>query len=170
MWYVLNTHSKKEFLAQAQCKNQGFITFLPTFSETVIKKNKPVNLIKPLFPSYLFVQFDPNTDHWSPLCNTIGIKKLISSNPIINKKEYGYIRPTPVPDHLIEQIQQQVLNPEKPEVTVIKPGLIVKVISGPMQQHTGICSWSDNKRVELLLNIMQGSVRVSFSREAVELV
>jgi transcriptional antiterminator RfaH len=169
-WFVLNTHPKKEFVAQQNCTNQGFNTFLPTYIDPLPKKG---DITKPLFPSYLFVQFDPTRDRWYPLMHTIGVKRLFSTNPLINKKskEYGYVTPIPVPDKMIKTLQQQILNPEKQSKTpIINPGAIVRITTGPFEDHKGICSWSDSKRIKLLMDIMHGQVEVTFSYNDVELV
>ena len=169
-WYVLNTHPKKEFIAQANCTNQGFETFLPTYLYSYPKKG---DILRPLFPSYLFVQFDPDLDRWHPLMHTIGVKRLFSTVPPIDKKDksYGYYRPIPIQTHIIESLQQQILEPKlKTKTPVIHPGLTVRVKSGLWEDKIGVCQWTDNKRFSLLMKFMNGEINISFSRDDVELV
>lgn len=172
-WFCINTHAKKEFVAQSNCVNQGFNTFLPTFIHTYPKKG---NVILPLFPSYLFVEFDPDIDVWFPLCHTLGVKKLFAQNPPMNKKtkEYGYIRPTPIDDKIITSLKEQVNAPIKNNrtTTVISAGLTVRVITpdSAFENLEGVCTWSTTKRVGLLMDAMNGKVEISFARHSVELV
>jgi transcription antitermination factor NusG len=115
------------------------------------------------------VNFDPITDIWYPLCHTFGVKRLFS-NYIINKdKSYSYLKPIPVPDNMIEQLQTQAIQPKNKTVTVIQKGLICKVTSGIFEGREGICHWSDNKRTELLMDVMNGKIHISFSTDTVEL-
>lgn len=170
-WFVINTHPKKEFLAAANVQAQGFQVFLPTFLYSYPRIG---DRLRPLFPSYLFVNFDPDADRWFPLCHTIGVKRLFSTYPQMkHKKQFdGYIKPTPISAELIESLQQQVIEyPAKQPVTpVIQPGALVKVITGHFEGKEGVCSWSNAKRVALLLDVMNGKLEISFSRDSVEVV
>lgn len=168
-WYVINTHPKKEFLASAQCNNQGFETFLPTY---LCSYPRIGERLKPLFPSYLFVQFDADNDRWYPLCHSLGVKRLFATNPSMNKKKQfdGYIRPTAVSDAFINSLREQAVQQAPSKSPVICPGARLKVTGGYFDGKEGICSWSSEKRVALLLEVMNGKMEFSFSRDSVELI
>lgn len=162
-WYVINTHPKKEFLALANISRQGFETFLPTF---IHKYPRIGERLRPLFPSYLFVEFDPDSDRWFPLCHTLGVKRLFSSIP-----DGNYVRPTPIATELIDSLKARVLEtPKKTVAPVISPGTAVRITKGHFEGRTGICSWSNTKRVALLLDVLNGRLEISFSRDTVELL
>jgi len=169
-WYCINTHPKREQLAAANCVQQGFEVFVPSYIRVYPRIGER---IVPLFPSYFFVRFDVETDHWYGLCHTPGVKRLFAIKPTMSSKskDFGYIKPIPVPDPFIETLQAQTLQPidDKPATPVISPGAKVRVISGHFQDREGICSWSTAKRVSLLMHVMNGTVEITFSRDSVEL-
>jgi transcription antitermination factor NusG len=168
-WFVVHTHAKKEFLASANIQRQGFETFFPTFIYTYPRVG---DRLRPLFPNYLFVQFDPDTDHWYPLCHTTGVRRLFSTYPQMQRKQFnGYLKPTPVSDQLIASLREQVVQvPKQPSIPVIEPGTTVRVVSGHFEGRQGICSWANNRRVALLLDVLNGKLEISFSRNTVEIV
>lgn len=169
-WYCLNTHPKKEQLAAQNCMYQGFEVFIPSYIHVYPKIGER---ILPLFPSYIFVRFDPDNDVWYPLCHTVGVKRLFSIKPIMTakSKEYGYIKPIPVPDPFIASLQAQgIIAPVRTVIPSIEPGARVKVTSGHFQNREGICSWSTAKRVALLLDVMNGKIEFTFNRDNVELI
>jgi transcriptional antiterminator RfaH len=169
-WYCIQTHQKKEFLAASQIINQGFTVFLPTFVSETVRRGEKQARIQPLFSSYLFVEFDPDQDIWFPLMHTIGVKKLFSTG-ITKDKNFGYIKPTAVPTDFITSLQQQVsAPPAQPAVAMIVPGARLRVTSGIFENKTGICSWSTTKRVALLMEVMNGTVEFTFTRDLVELL
>jgi hypothetical protein len=53
---------------------------------------------------------------------------------------------------------------------MIQPGTTVKVTSGHFEGKQGICSWSNAKRVALLIDALNGKLEISFARDSVELV
>lgn len=168
MWYVIHTHPKKESLALANIGRQGFSTFCPMF---VCSYQRIGDRVRPLFPSYVFVEFDPEHDRWYPLMHTLGVKRLFATYPSQSIDGYGYLKPTPIPTDTIMSLQQQVLvQPAKLTTPVIQPGTQVRVVRGHFEGHQGICAWSSQKRIGLLMDVLNGKLEVSFTRESVELI
>jgi transcriptional antiterminator RfaH len=136
---------------------QGFRTFLP---QLVREDVSPV-VIGPLFPRYLFVEFSVVTDEWRAITSTRGVQTLFSSSAL---------SPTPVPRGVVEDLlvkgTSRVESPAKMKLSV---GMPLRVITGPLAGHTGYCSWSGEKRVGLLLDLMQGRIGVTMQRNAVEM-
>jgi len=87
--------------------------------------------------------------------------------------ERELIVPTAIPNGMVETLMECTsFEPELNE-RVIHPGCQVRVITGPFanikgQQSVGICTWARNRRVALLLDIMQGRVEVQFDISALE--
>jgi transcription antitermination factor NusG len=147
----------------------GIETFVPT--EILRRRYYGVDkqILSPLFGPYIFAYFDPENDLWAPICHTPGVKKLLSTYDV----ERELIIPTPIPNGLVENLMECTsFEPELHE-RIIHPGCRVRVINGPFakiagQESVGICTWARNRRVALLLEIMQGRVEVQFDISAVE--
>ena len=88
-------------------------------------------------------------------------------------------RPASVPASVLDILWRQcaadgVIYPPEPLVadraTPIPCGTTVLLASGAMIGLTGICQWSDGKRVRLLLEILGRGVRVTVPRSSVEAI
>ena len=62
-WYCLQAHWRGEHAAIQHLANQGFATCWPRFQTGD-------DAFEPLFPGYLFVQFDRHQDRWRPICSS----------------------------------------------------------------------------------------------------
>ncbi len=173
-WFIVRTHWGEEATAAEQIVKQGFTAYLPEHvagpargarskrDNVVVDAAGNIGRRLPLFPRYLFVYFDPDMDRWRPICSTRGVERLFGATPE---------RPTPVPHGIVESLL------ELPEISaVFKPpsleGKIVRVMNGgPWHQFQGICKWSSDKRVGVLMSVFgrDGSV-VPFQRDQVEVV
>ncbi len=81
-WHVCRTKSQQEPRAAVELANQDFLVFLPVLAS------------KPMFPGYIFVQFDRDRDPWGKIKNTRGCIDLLGC---------GFI-PANVPDPVIEAL------------------------------------------------------------------
>jgi len=86
-WYVVNTNPRCEELVATLLKKEGIEAFLPKLKNHHQK-------MEPLFPGYLFINFNSNNSNWSKINFTQGVRKLIS---------FGG-RPVPVPEKIIHLI------------------------------------------------------------------
>ena len=58
-WYVVATKLRLETLAKKHLENQGYEVFLPRISQIRKHARKIEKVLKPLFPGYLFIRFNP---------------------------------------------------------------------------------------------------------------
>ena len=160
-WYVVNTKSREETKALFNLKRQGFNTYLPQYKKTRRHARRTDTILAPLFPKYLFVEFDLDLENWSCINSTFGVSRLI---------KFGSM-PTPVPSELVEEIQAR----ENEEGLVslnrylkIKQGDEVTIITGAFSEHTGIFECQDDDaRIIILLSLMGRDVRVRLPSSAI---
>jgi transcriptional antiterminator RfaH len=159
-WLCVNTEFGRETLADQELRTLGLCTWLPSH----LLRDR----IRPLFPRYLFVQADRGAELWRRIYRTRGVVTILGSG-----------RPASVPASVLEILWQQcapngVIYPPKPvpvdHTTPIPCGSSVLLASGAMIGLTGICQWSDGKRVRLLLEILGRGVAVTVPRASVEAV
>ena len=171
-WYCAKTHTRAEFDALWNLGNQKFRAHIPLFVQRREKVAAPRagafsdlvtgklddyrDVIRPLFPGYLFVRFDMALQGWRAVASTIGIAHLFSGS---NE------RPIPVTLGIVETliakgrpwdgvIDENYGGPEMPGVAL---GERVRITSGPFRDLTGICTMSGAKRIGLLLEAMGGT-------------
>ena len=142
-WYVIRTKPRNEERAQSYLRYHGIDTFLP-WMETFCAKNS--NKVKPLFPNYLFAQFDLKASY--PLVKWgRGINTIIGFGPY----------PTPLADEVIAIIKNRTTenNVVKKAYHLNKNDQVV-IRSGPLKDLLGIFDkWvSDSGRVRILLDLV----------------
>ena len=78
IWFLLQFKPNSHRLAERNLMRQGYETFLPMQEVTRRKSTRFVNDLRPLFPGYMFVTFDPQSAPWHKINGTIGVSKLVS--------------------------------------------------------------------------------------------
>ena len=174
-WYCVRTGHGAEITADIEIRLAGFELFAPTvwkpatkprrLANGAIQPGKPDRIV-PLFPRYLFVRFHRLDDPWRRIRSLPGVETILSSTPE---------SPIAVPDAAIEAIRGQcapngcIYPPERAieGAAPLPVGIAARVTEGPMADLTGICTWSDGKRVRLLLQIMGRAVPVTVPQSTV---
>ena len=72
-WFVVATKPNGERSAEMNLLQQGFDVFFPLIEKTRRHARRVDTVQKPLFPGYLFVQFDSSTTPWRSINGTIGL-------------------------------------------------------------------------------------------------
>lgn len=157
-WYCLQSERRKEHAALANITQGGFEAFLP-----VIDRGDEKN--PPLFPSYLFVQFDRSADPWRWVNSRPGVRRLVSL--------VGDI-PVPLPIGCVEELQDRaqsgefVKRPNAAQLAEYALGESVRVTDGPWWSHQGLVQRSDKERVYILLSLFNRQTLVPVQRAWVE--
>ena len=154
-WYLLQTKSNGHKLANEHLSRQNFEVFMPLMIKTSKRGAKFINILKPLFPSYLFLGTELNEIPWKSINATRGVSKAVTLD--------GRYRA--VTNEIIEGIrcrcdQNGILKP----IDEIQEGDRVKIERGPFTDF--ICSVdniADNYRAWVLINILQQQTRAKVS-------
>ena len=159
-WYVAMTVPRKERLAATQLDNQHYRSFLPLQLETHRHARKFTTVLAPLFPRYIFVILDIERQRWRSVNGTFGVQHLITDGE----------RPSAVAPGIVETLVQSsdrrgALTYKADELAIGDP---VKLVSGPFAGSLGILQRLDGAgRVQILLSLLGGSVKVTAAREMV---
>ena len=160
-WYVAQIKPNDFARAEANLGRQGFETFMPLRSRTVRHARQMRDVLRPVFPGYLFVKFGSERADWRKINSTLGVSKLISS-------EAG--KPTPVPNSLMAGLRARCDNCQ-----VLKPlddfctGERVRMLSGAFADFIGeIEEMVPNDGVRLLFELMGQTTRIDVPRCDVE--
>ena len=160
-WIVAHCHAKAEIKAEAHLKRQGYKVYLPKIRTTRRHARRTQIVLRPLFPGYLFIQFDEDSTRWRPICSTVGINYLLKAGD----------RPLVAPKWVIEQLRQRedkngffsTINTKLPN-----KGDPVKFTIGPLTDCIGEFDYlNDSQRVAVLLEIMGREVRTLVPIEAI---
>lgn len=152
-WYLLQLKPNSFKIAETNLNRQQFQTFLPMLRITQRKSNRFKEIVRPLFPGYMFVALHPKKDSWSKVNSTRGVSKLVS---------FGE-RPAPVSHGLVEEIKNRCdasghLSPP----AQLKIGDNVTLVSGPFTNFIATIENIDaEKRIWVLMELMCNQTRVA---------
>lgn len=139
-WHVVNSKPAQEARAAIELANQGFHVFLPVMQN------------KPLFPRYLFVEFDREIDNWGTIKNTRGCVDLLRNG----------FQPATVPSKIMEAIMAYKAPESEPDAeTEFAQGQRVAIVTGPLTGLEGLFVANRHNRVYALLEILGKRVEVS---------
>ncbi len=160
-WYVAYTQPGSEILAQGQLVNQGFEVYFPRYIKLVRRARTENRIAAPLFPRYLFVSIDTESQRWRSINSTRGISYLITMNE----------RPCAVPDGVVEEIKSRE-NADRlieiPKLLPFKPGTKLEITTGAFADQVGSFLRLDkNDRVMVLLGMLGRKVKVLVQNDAV---
>jgi transcriptional antiterminator RfaH len=153
-WFLVYCKPRAEAQAQTNLERQGFPTYLPRVRQRRRRQGQAVIRVEPLFPRYLFVSLDTETDNWAPIRSTLGVSALV---------RFGG-RPAVVPDALVELLRsrEDASGVQELPVGEFKPGERVRIAEGPMMGYEGILlARTSRERVLLLLEIIGRPTRVN---------
>ncbi len=157
LWYAIHTKPRQEDFAEANLRNLGLPTFNPKLKEKKLIRGVRQDVIKPLFPSYIFCKFRCR-DFLRAVKYARGVRDIVRAGDI----------PIPVGEEIIAVIRQRmkggyvVIEPPK-----FNPGDKVVVEDGPLRGFVGIFEreTKDSERVVILLNTIKYQARVVMERE-----
>ena len=163
-YYVVQAQPMKERLATQELRNQGFPTFFPVIQRAprVIRGRLELARRVPMFPKYLFVQFDIETcDNWRSVNGTRGVTRLMTMDE----------RPSPVPALVMSRLLAagEVVLEETADLP-FNLGDAVEFTSGPFQGKRGLVQACDAERVEVLLSLLGSVVPVKVAPGSLQYV
>jgi len=158
-WYVVNTKPRNEERAAHNLMNGGIEVLSPKIKLRKYKDGKFVQVIEPMFPSYIFVRFHP-VDEFRMVKYARGVKTIVHFG--------GQI--IPLQDELIEFIKVRLENGvaaiQKPNIS---KGDKILIKDGPFKGFSGIFeSELDGKeRVAILLDGVNYCAKMEIDRDLI---
>jgi transcriptional antiterminator RfaH len=160
-WYLVYTKPRQEKVAAENLLRQKYEVYFPQLSIWRTRRGKRQSVIEPLFPRYLFIRLDSQSDNWAPIRSTLGVMSLV---------RFG-TEPARVPDELVEYLRSRHNADGLHEWA--QPKLIVgeraRVVSGPLAGYEGILiAKSSRDRVVILMDLVGGQVRAKLNPDQIE--
>lgn len=160
-WFLAQMKPNGHQLAQRNLDRQGFRYFLPMQEETRRRRDRFMTLLRPLFPGYIFVAFDPDHGLWRKINSTTGIARLVS---------FGK-SPSPVPAELIDALMARCDQSGKfLQTSALPPGDTVRIGQGPFADFVAtVDRLAPDNRVFVLLNLMGRKTRITVAANTLRL-
>jgi transcriptional antiterminator RfaH len=159
-WCCAQVEYRRERLASYCLGLAGYEIYEPRLRQQIRSRSgRKIVRTPPLFPGYLFVWVVSGwwNARWSP-----GVVRLIMDG----------LMPARVPEAIIGEIKSRERRGliELPKLR-LEPGMRVKVLQGPLQDHIGLlAALRPHERVLVLLQLLGGQQRVELARGAIETV
>lgn len=160
-WYLIYSKPRQEKGAVENLLRQGYVVYFPQVQVWRTRRGKRQLVTEPLFPRYLFIHLDAQTDNWAPIRSTLGVTSLV---------RFG-AEPARVPDELIDYLQSRQNADGLHEWA--QPALVVggrtRVVSGPLAGYEGILvAKSSRERVVILIDLVSGQMRAKLNPDQIE--
>jgi transcription antitermination factor NusG len=156
-WYALQVRSRWESTTTTLLSGKGYQTFLPTCKVARRSRGKSRELAAPLFPGYVFCQFDVHNRF--PVLVTPGVLNVVTRGRI----------PVPVEDSEIVAIQRVVSSGLWAEPwPYLEVGQQVRIQDGALSGLEGILiSFRGSRRIVVSVSLLCRSVSLEIERSAV---
>jgi transcriptional antiterminator RfaH len=160
-WHVVQVHVHAEAKAQMHLGRQGFATYLPRYLKRRRHARRTETVAAPLYPSYLFVTFDPAIHRWRSIQSTVGVIRLVCNGDA----------PATIDNTIIANLRGRedaegfIRLDRRPQFAV---GDKVRVRDGVFTDCLGLFEgMGDRERVTILLELLGRKVRVVLDEEFV---
>jgi transcription antitermination factor NusG len=141
-WYAIWTRSRHEQVVREQLERKQVETFLPTITRWSRWKDRKKKIDWPLFPGYCFARFDPANP--LPILKCSGVVSIVSVEG----------KPAAIPDFEMESIRLLVGSDlQYDPCPLIREGLMVEVVHGPLRGVVGRLLRKDISRARLVLSV-----------------
>ena len=155
-WILARNKPNQDKTALINLERQNFEFFHPTFKIISKVRNKFKEIIKPVFPGYIFISINLEETNWHKINNTRGISSII-----VFANEIPLIR-----CEIIEELKHRFsLDNAQKVVDPYKIGMDAEITNGPFAQLIGKIDKIDaDERIWILLDILGDQTRVSINK------
>ncbi len=159
-WYVIHAQTRKEREVETALQRQGLEIFLPLVAVPSRRRDRRITLQVPLFPGYLFINAQLDTNIFHKIIKTQHVFRLLGNG-----------RATAVPEAEVAAIQA-IVSGGRPYYPwrFLEKGKRVRVIDGPFAGIEGIIleMHQQKRRIVVGVELFRRSVAVELDNEAVE--
>jgi transcriptional antiterminator RfaH len=141
-------------LATEHLERQGFAAYCPRLALTARRRGRIAQVIRPLFPRYLFLGFEPGVQSVAPVVYTRGVSNFVKFGPVF----------AVVPPKVVQELRRCAdpetgLHPLK--IARFFAGSRVRVVGGAFEGLQGVFQReSGGQQVIVLLDLLGQSARV----------
>ena len=151
-WYLIQTKPRQEALAEENLTNQGYSVFYPQANIN--------NKVVVLFPRYLFIQLDNQSQNWSPIHSTKGVSNFV---------RFG-VQFAKVPDEVICCIHDRLNETTNKYIDLdrFKSGDKVQITEGAFTGCSAIFkSYDSDERLVLLMNLIGQTQKLVMPKKSI---
>jgi len=158
-WFVVQTRAGQERAVSRAVEKLDLEVFYPTFKRTISVGRRREDVVRPLFPLYLFAAFEIQDATWRSIFRVDGVQTILPINGHASRAEK---LPIPVPERVVVSLKAAailggghipIMEDEREHLPRLNPGQRVRVIEGPFDGYEGLVDRDQKERVRVLLDI-----------------
>ncbi|HEX5470597.1 MAG TPA: transcriptional activator RfaH, partial [Lacipirellulaceae bacterium] len=119
---AVSTQPHREMLAIENLRRQAYETYCPRLRKRIRHARKVQDVLRPMFPGYLFVRVDTERQRWRPINSTVGVRAAVSCGDRLSFLSDGFIAALQA-----REIDGVIARPESD----YRPGQKIRVAGGP---------------------------------------
>lgn len=192
-WHVIQTLGGQEQLANDQLRRRDRETFYPRAEKTILHARKRDTVLKPLYPTYIFVRFDPRDLSWGEILHVPGVYTILGiTRPMGRPKSMADItganwtpytgQPRPLRDGVVEWIMSRLEQAEDDEEEIFIMREPVETDGPTLAKNTrvvitdegnafrgfeGLVDFHEGTRVQVLLDLFGRKTPLIVQRDSV---
>lgn len=158
-WIVASTHAHRERVALENLARQDFTAYCPLIRKRIRHARRAQDVLRPLFPGYVFVRVDPDLGRWRPILSTVGVRRVVSSGD----------RPSLMAEDFIAGLKAREVDGvvTRPPVRY-EVGQKVRIMGGAFDGLIAtILDLDEKERLVVLMDILSRPTRVRIASQAV---
>jgi transcriptional antiterminator RfaH len=151
-WAVVNTHPHREHIALEHLQRQDFWAYCPLISRRRSHARRVTEVLRPLFPGYLFVKINPDMQRWRPLLSTQGVRSIVRCG-----EELSLLGDSFVQSLKAREIDGVIARPPSP----YSIGQQVRLAGGAFDGLVAtVIAMHENDRLTVLMELLSRAVKV----------
>ena len=152
-WAVVNTQPHRERFALENLLRQEFRAYCPMIRRQRRHGRQVTDVLRPLFPGYLFVQVSPNTQRWRPMLSTFGVRSLVRCGDRLSLVENSLVQSLKA-----REIDGVIAKPASPYCV----GQQVRIAGGAFDGLVAtIIDMNERDRIIVFMDLLKRSVKVT---------
>ena len=151
-WAVVSTQPHKERVALENLEHQGYRVYCPVVRRSRSHARRVEQVLRPLFPGYLFAQTNLGAQPWRPMLSTRGVRALIRCGDRLSLIDDSFVQGLKAREE-----DGVIVRPESP----YRIGQQVRVAGGPFDGLVAtIIAMHERQRLTVLLSLLSRAVKV----------
>jgi transcriptional antiterminator RfaH len=158
-WAVVNTQPHKERVALENLERQGYRAYCPVVRRSRSHARRVEQVLRPLFPGYVFARVGTGARRWRPMLSTFGVRALIRCGDRLSLIDDSFVRSLKAREQ-----DGVIVRPESP----YQIGQQVRVAGGPFDGLVAtIIAMHERERLTVLLGLLSRAVKVQLDEQQI---
>jgi transcription antitermination factor NusG len=156
-WYAVHTRSRHERKVRDELAKLEREVFLPEYRAWSHRQDRRKQILKALFPGYLFVRLELTPERRLAILQADSVVRIVGAGR----------HPQSVPDHQVESIRLLLASGrDAGPHPALQPGHLVQVMEGPLRGVIGRIEGERKRRIVVSVELLGRAVSATLEQEA----